>query len=89
MCTDIFDKKFKKVLMENNVLEKLFAKIAIQILAEGRVELKTKKTIDELLYETEEYMINAGIICTKTEITEAVSTWTKRSICYRAEKINK
>ncbi len=82
----VFDEKFKNILVEDDFLYGIFTKIAIHILAEDRIKIATKKTIIEMISEAEEIMTNHGIICTKDEIFDAITTWIERAFPTKAER---
>lgn len=74
-----FDEKIRVVLVENEPLIKIFAKIGIQIMAEN-IFSPNKEPIAELITKAQENLQNHGVKTTKKEILESVLIWSIRKL---------
>ncbi len=81
------NKELARELACNDELQKIFAKIAVQLITADVLPVKNQKPLKELLKDASVVLENVKIFLTKDELREAVVTWAGRKIVWRMEKI--
>ncbi|HNU96503.1 MAG TPA: hypothetical protein PKH95_03775 [Candidatus Magasanikbacteria bacterium] len=81
------NKELAKELACNDELQKIFTRIAVQLITADVLPVKNQKPLDELFKDAFEILKNLKISVIKSELKEAVATWAQRKIFWRMEKI--
>ena len=81
------NKELTKELACNDELQKIFTRIAVQLITADVLPVRNQKPLDELLKDASVVLENVKIFLTKDELKEAVVTWAQRKIFWRMEKI--
>lgn len=80
------NKKLTEMLVSSEELQKIFAKIAVQLIAADIMPVKDQKPVASLLQDTAIILEKNEIFLSKDELKEAVVTWAARKITWRIEK---
>lgn len=81
------NKELAKELACNDELQKIFTKIAVQLITADVLPVKNQKPLKELLKDASELLKSLKIYIAESELKEAVVTWAQRKIFWRMEKI--
>lgn len=80
------NKKLTEMLMSSEELQKIFAKIIVQLIETATISVKDQKTVASLLQEAAIILEKNEIFLSTDELKEAVVTWAARKITWRIEK---
>ena len=81
------NKKLTEMLVSSEELQKILAKITVQLIAVDIMPVKDQKPVASLLREAAIILEKNEIFLNKDELKEAVATWAARKITWRIEKV--
>jgi hypothetical protein len=81
------NKELTEELACNDELQKIFTKIAVQLITADIMPVKNQKPIASLLQDAVIILEKNEIFLSRNELKEAIVTWAQRKIFWRMEKI--